>query len=371
MVEFYFFTIIVVYVAFISEKISSFILIIGVGFFLLTFPDNGLDYSKYEATFYTGAIIDDFPFFQSERLIDSEPFYLWYSAFMSVLLFKQFPLFLCVNFLLSVGLSFIAFKILPRRYFHLFWLFLLPVIIPTLFYFSPRSSISFILVVFGFMSLVKRKLIPCLIAILIAILFHSQFILVSVLMIGTYILISYRMDFHIKRSKRIIIIISIVISVLLFFVSNFIGLISSVLLFLPSADIAIAKLSYFENAREGYRLTSILSVIIYPLISFFILRNFENGHIKITNNIVLDKTLLIMLFAVICYGAAINIAFFGAPHLAGRLSRVPDYMGIGLVLPIYFLSLKNKFYLFAALLIFVISAPLAFPTLYYNVNWGF
>lgn len=371
MLDFYFFTIFIALLSFLSKKMSFLFLVIGVATFLLILPDNGLDYSKYEATFYSGRSIDNFPFFKSDRLIDSEPLYLWYSALMSVLLKKSFTLFLSLNFIISVAISYLALKRFNINYFYLFWLFLLPIIVPTLFYFSPRSSISFILVLIGFISLINNKYILSLSLLFAAITFHSQYILISLMFVITYVVLNYMVGFNLEKSKKIILIITSLLTVFLVLINNFLDVITSILIFLPSADIAMAKLSYFENSRDGFRITSVLSLIVYPMFTLKILNKFKNGEFSITGKRTIDNKILIMFFAIICFGAAINISFFTDPHLAGRLSRISDYLGMGLIVPFFLLSIYEGKFSMTIFLLYVILAPFLYPTLYYNVNWGF
>ncbi|GAL76281.1 hypothetical protein JCM19275_687 [Nonlabens ulvanivorans] len=368
--DFYFFTIFIALLSFGSRKLSFVFSIVGVFIFLSILPDTGFDYSRYEATFEGGYLIDSFPFFKTHSTIDAEPLYLWYNAFMSFVLNKNFQLFLSFNFLVCVFISKIAFKEVSITNFYLFWIFLLPVIIPTIFYYSPRSSISFFLILFAFMKFIRGNYVLAILAILAGISIHSQFLLISALLIFTYFFLNFKSKFQLDSSKRYIIIIAASLTVLLIFINYFSSVLVSLLSFLPSADLATAKLHYFETAREGFRVTSILSIIVYPLLAYKLVLNIKEQKLLMFKTEYLDRVFIIMLFAVICYGASINIAYFNNPHLAGRLSRFSDYIGMGILLPLSLIRIYNKKLLNPVLVLLVILSPIIFGTLYHNVDWG-
>lgn len=368
--QFYFFTILVALTATLSKKISFFLLCVGVFVALILLPDTGYDYIRYQTTFEGGYSINTFPFFKTRATIDAEPLYLWYNGLMSVLLEKNFQLFLAINFLICLLISRFTFRKLPLEYFILFWMFLLPVIIPTIFYFSPRSSISFFFILTGFSLLSRQKFAFSALAILAGISIHSQFILISFLMLLTYMFVKYRFHLDLKRSKNFILLISLMLIIGLTFVNRFSGVLESILTLLPSADIATAKLHYLENAREGIRVTALLSIFFYPLFAFLLLNKKMENQLFIFNSTKLDNMFMILLFAVVCYGASVNIAFFDSPHLAGRLSRFSDYIGMGLLLPLFLLHFFRGKILLPALIFLILISPFIFSTLYHNVEWG-
>lgn len=369
--DFYFFTIFVVLFSFASNRLAFMALIVGVFYFLTILPDTGQDYSRYQDTFTGGYVISEFPFFKTHATIDAEPLYLWYNSLMSFLLNKRFPLFLAINFIVCVIISKSVFKGVYSHLFYLFWLFILPVIIPTIFYFSPRSSISFFLILLAFTNLVRAKYVFFGLATLACISIHSQFILISVLMLATYLVLYYKSDFKFKESKKLIVIGALVLTILLVFINNFSSTLEALLSYLPSSDIAQAKLHYLETARDGFRLTSILSIVIYPLMAHHLLVKIQTHDLLIFKNPKYNTVFLLLLFAVVCYGAAINIAYFNNPHLAGRLSRFSDYLGMGILLPLYFLNNYQNALLKPVMLFLILISPILFASLYSNVNWGF
>ncbi|MFZ1324644.1 MAG: hypothetical protein WAT67_01230, partial [Candidatus Contendobacter sp.] len=67
---------------------------------------------------------------------------------------------------------------------------------------------------------------------------------------------------------------------------------------------------------------------------------------------------------IIIFGALLNIIFFNTPHVAGRLSRFSDYLGIGLVVPSYFIYFYGRNSAILVLFLFALMAPILYPTLY-------
>jgi len=342
---------------------------VGVFYFLNILPDTGLDYSSYEITFENSRITSDFPYFETRSAIVSEPLYLWYNSFLGVVLNRNFQLFLGVNFLLCLTITFYFFKS-SKLSLTDFWFFSLPVIIPTIFYFSPRSSISYVLAVAGVMYLTKRKTLLALILFLCVVSIHSQYILQSFLILVLYFLVR-KSNFKNDNKIRVLIITSSVIfSVILRFIEDLIPFLSQILSVLPSSNIATAKLHYLEESRSGYRLTSLLSIVIYPIGMYFLYNIYLKGKINLFKNKTDNRFLIILLFGLIFYGAAINIAYFDNPHLAGRLSRLSDYMGLGILTPVILDYVANKNLKKLILFIIILLAPILFSSIYYNVTWN-
>lgn len=367
---FYFFTIFIALLSTLNEKIAFVFMVTGLLFFLFFLPDTGFDYGRYQTTFNEGYFDGSFPFFKTNSAIDAEPLYLWYNSFMSFFLNGNFQLFLSVNFLVCLLIAKISFKKLSNSYYYNFWFFVLPVIVPTIFYYSPRSSISFFLIFLGFIKLSKKQILPAIFIFLGGISIHSQFILISFLLIITYLFLKLKSKFDITEGKKFIFIITGISIILLSFISNFSEILASLFSYLPSAKLATSKLHYLEDAREGFRLTSILSILIYPLLGYNMVEKVRNKNFSITKDKSWDEAFVLLLFAVLCYGAAINISFFNNPHLSGRLSRFSDYLGMGLLLPLYFSYFFKRKFLKIILIILIVIAPFIFQTLYHNVEWG-
>lgn len=369
MVEYYFFTVIIVLIYFLNKRFACGVAVIGVFYFLNILPSTDLDYGYYQEAFDNAYITTSYPWFQTDAVITAEPFYLWYTSFWGVIAPFGFPFFLALNFLLCYFLSRLVFKILPKKLLYDFWIYLLPVITPTLFYFSPRSSISFITLFIFFIYMIKKKYFIAFPFLLFAISMHSQYLLMG----GLVLLVSftfYKIESHKKRVFYIILYSSLLFLGLKF-INSGTELISSFLSFLPSTDIINSKLGYFENGREGFRFSSIFSIIIYPFLAYKFFKKIINSEESIFLN---DKNLEInfafIFFAIIIFGAVINLAFFSAPHLAGRLSRFSDYLGMGLLFPLYFTYSSRWQYGYLALFLIALLTPVIYSTIYYNVQWG-
>ena len=87
------------------------------------------------------------------------------------------------------------------------------------------------------------------------------------------------------------------------------------------------------------------------------------------NNIMYLEVLYILylFFAIFLYGCSINLAFFDVPHLAGRLARFSDYLGMAFLLPLY---IKYRFgdNMLSLFLFFLCAiTPFLYKDLYINV----
>ena len=375
MENFYFFTVLISFLFIINKKIAYYAMVIGCVGFLLTFPTNELDYDTYKDAYDNSVLTSEFPWLYSETILTSERGYIYYQAFFGVFLPFGFPSFLAINFLICLAISFFIFKnFADINKFYSFWVFSLPVIFPTIFYFSPRSTISYFLVFFGIsLFLNKKSFYFGLLMIYFGFSIHSQFILMSFFIVLTYFLLNNDLNSRNKNIK-IICIISFCIFVLTFFMSMFSSYVSEILSFTTDSEYAQLKFSSFqENKSTGFRLTSILSVFIYPIMIFKLEKKY-NMSTTLTlffKNKKNDVFFLYLLFASIFYGCAINLGYYNTPHMAGRLARLSDYIGMGLIIPAYINSFYGKYTSYIILLLIVLLAPLIYSTLYYNVVWSF
>ena len=154
------------------------------------------------------------------------------------------------------------------------------------------------------------------------------------------------------------------------------AIIASTLSFLPSVNIITAKMNYFEaedGEKGGFRLTAILSILIYPVLALKLVKIISQTNVNLVFQSSVPKkneTLLVyLLFALMVYGAVINLAFLEVPHIAGRLSRFSDYVGMGLVLPLFLRLVFNELITNWVLIILCLLAPILFASLYGNVSW--
>ena len=188
------------------------------------------------------------------------------------------------------------------------------------------------------------------------------------MLVSIYILILYILSFKIDiYSKSAILLVNIILAAALFIFLYFIGffetIIASLFSFLPSASIAVAKLHYIsgeDSASGSFRMTSILSILIYPIILLFILKKID------LQKSVINKSIIFGITGIVFFGTAVNLAFLNDAHVAGRLARFSDYFCMGFLIP-YTLYINSQYFLikFIALLMCIL-APFLFSTLYIN-----
>lgn len=332
--------------------------------FLFILPSTGYDYDYYKQAFDNAYLISSYPWFSTDSIITAEPFYIWYTAVVSVLTPLPFQGFLVLNFVFCGLLSFFSFRKLRVVSLDLFWVSFLPVVFPTLFYFSPRSSISFFLVLLGFMLLVRRKLLLALPFFFLGISIHSQYILITVFMVVAYLFYDYSYKFDDSIRKKLGLALIFMAGLSLLGVQQLMGVLSSVLGVLPSAEVAVSKLHYLESTRSGYRLTAILSIIIYPAMMYLIVIRKKKCFFSFIENKKWDETFVHMLVLVVIFGAMINLVFIGESHLAGRLSRFSDYIGMGVILPSFLVIYLGRLAAVFILWALVWLAPLMYSTVY-------
>ncbi len=343
---------------------------IGCLFFLSYLPDTGFDYGIYKQAYDNAYYSDNFPWFFTKSYLVSEPLYIWYTSAIGVLLPFGFNFFLQFNFSLCFLLLFVVYKKLKKNILVIMWVAFLPVVFPTIFYYSPRSSISFFCVFLGliYVALLKRFLGYSFI--FLGTSMHSQYLPMAITI--TLYDIQYFISRFLKEKKsreKFLKVINFLLLVSLFllaiFAEDMISFLSLMLSFLPSGEFATFKLHYLADARVGYRLTSILSILILP----YFMYNIMNIGRKM--NIVFflkdqdaDQRLCSFLFVLLIFGAALNIAFFENPHIAGRLSRFSDYLGIGFVLPVYFMRFYGANFAFLVIIVLSILAPILYRSVY-------
>lgn len=373
MINFYFFTVSCALFFSFNKKIGFIFLLFGCFYLLTVLPSTDLDYDIYKESYDNAVFVSNFPWFESVSRLNSEPFYVWYTSFFGVVFSFEFPVFLAINFLLCVALSYLALNdMLDIDNYYYFWVFLLPVIFPTIFYFSPRSSISFFTILLGFMFLFKKKYIVSVLMIFCGINLHSQFLPMAMMILITYLTFQILQN----KEKELYIEVTVFYALLLFIFlkisSTLTDYLSDFLSFLPSSETVNSKLRYLTDSRSGFRITSVLSILIYPLISYHLLKSIKESTYLLILKEDKSKELIFgyMLFAIAIYGAVINLAYINEPHLAGRLSRFSDYMGMCLLVPSYLISFEKEHVANALIILLCIISPFVYGTLYYNIDWG-
>ena len=377
MVLYYFFTIFVSFFYLLDKKLSLYILFVGCCFFLWYLPSInffGPDYPGYLNCYENAYTISNFPWYVSASVLVSEGFYVWLNASFAIITGFKFPFFLVANFLASFLLSLYILKDFKKDFKYLFWLMILPVIFPTIFYYLIRSSLSFFFTLVAFMVLVnfpkKRAGLFAIFSMFIAINIHSQYMLISILFIFMFYFLKLDDESAFNNNLKKVYIVSIILYLFLFLINNFIDVLTSLFSYLPSAEVAIVKLGYFENSREGFRLTGLLSILAYPYMAYKVLYTVhETQYTLLLNDKVKEKKMMFLIFTIILFGAVINLAFINNPHVAGRLSRFSDYLGMVMLMPFYFkIQLYNKEKIF--LIIITLLAPILYAAVYMNTNWG-
>ena len=87
---FYLYLTLTTIVFFINKKYSLILVFLGAVYFLFTLPTTGWDYEIYKRTYESSFFSLSFPFFKTATTLTSEPFYLWYNAFIGVIIGQDF-----------------------------------------------------------------------------------------------------------------------------------------------------------------------------------------------------------------------------------------------------------------------------------------
>ncbi len=330
--------------------------------FLYFLPSTGYDYDYYERAYDLSYTVPEAPFIKTKGIITAEPFYILYQGLISVFTPFNFQGFLVVNFilcLLLIGRFFVKIAKIDKC---LMLVYMAPVVAPTIFYFSPRSSISFSLMVFALSFLVERKLLMYVAFSFLGAMLHSQFLLSAAYFFAAYFVV---VTFF-KRSYRMtvfsIFILAVITGMAVKLAPSMMGALSSVLSFLPSAEVAQSKLHYFNDGNSGIRITSILSIVVYPF--FALLLSKVRGKYTYTRNKADNDIFCLMILSVAFLGCAVNVAYFGSPHLAGRLSRFSDYLGLIVIMPMFFMHYFNRYFSAAVGGGLVLLSPILYSAVY-------
>ena len=137
-------------------------------------------------------------------------------------------------------------------------------------------------------------------------------------------------------------------------------------------DVISVKIEHLINEDErAVRLTALLSILIYPVMAFQVLRKtYKSPVLYFLNDKLKERKFLLLMLAIILYGAAINIAYFDTSLVAGRLSRFSDYLGICLLMPMYLKTCIGYKTEYLALMIITLLAPILYAAVYMDIVWG-
>ena len=338
---------------------------------LIFLPGNTHDYVYYqqanEAAYFTSA----FPWFETSASITAEPLYLWYSSMAGVIFPFGFEFFLALNFVVCFLLLQRLSKSINPQAIYLFWIASMPVVFPTIFYFSPRSSLSFFVILLAVLllsqsrSLINVKVITAVLLLIAGLSLHSQYILIAIFVCFFYIVSFFLANKSLKVKKFYMILFALISVGLVFSIGSVINQIEVLFSNAGASNVAVSKLRLLRESQGGTRLTSILSIVIFPCLGAYLLsassRNAKTIFFKARTH---DK----MFVTLICYltfvGLAVNLAFLDAPHVAGRLSRFTDYIGMLIIAPAALSLLIGRRLAIFFLLIFAAISPLIYPTLY-------
>ena len=365
MIYYYFFTILVPAAGIINRVFAGVACIIIICLFLIYLPDNGSDYGEYRATYEAAYFTTEFPWLKTYSVITSEPFFLFYGAFIRVVIGFDYPGFLALNFLICGAIFWYAIKdvLMRAKYDTLF--FAVPVIVPTMFYWSPRSSLAFCLIVLVFRLLVRRRLLLALAAGALAIFTHSQIIPVFVyLLLFYFVLHNYNSGRALRLLKRMIVLVLPVLLAFFALAPQITSAFAWMFSVLGLSPVAVAKLHYLTSVESGVRITSILPIVVYPMLYYLTFRNYPRRAPVMHSNPELNFRYIAFLGALVLFGLAINLAFFQTPHLSGRLSRVPDYLNFMFLLPLALTFLCNRIVTYGVLIVFSFITPVLYSTLY-------
>lgn len=348
------------------------IAILFLGFFveISFFPP---DYYNYLQIFQNSVRIDDWPYYSSITMVSAEELYLAYSSLIRLEFTSSFRNFILINGLISLLFYYFTVNKMISINKTLSFLLLLPVIYPTINYFLIRSSLPFFIGLLALVLLADRKWIIASLLFFLAINFHNQYILNYFLIIVAFFFIKKGIDRNeFKMLNRLLVFSAAVLTVILFFINNFQDLVVQIFSFLPNAGLTSTKISYLELENQGYRYTSVLSILLYPYFSYKTLEyklKFKDVSLFFKEK---DKDLLFVyfIFALSLTGAAVNIAFIDNSHLAGRLSRFSDYTCTLFLLHTYLrLYIKGKLY--KAIIVFIILiSPIIYPAVYMEIDWS-
>lgn len=364
---YYLFIVLIAAFSFVNVKLSYMLAVIIVPILLLLLISTGFDYDHYKADYESGYFKLVSPFFFTSEGLTAEPFYKIYSAFIRVITSLDFEYFLAINFIICISIFFITspFKNMNAKIInYLFVLFLMPVILPTLFYFSPRSSIGFFLVLGGFFLLYNKRFYYSLAFVFTGIMIHSQFIPFVFFLYLIYFLTRNNLARNCGGEYKKLFIVGLLFIVFLKFIPIFISILISVLSFLPSASVAVSKLHYIDSAREGVRVTSLLSLFVFPCLNLMLYINQDRLVKRFNLDTQLVKKLTFFLSICTVFGFCINFAFYNTPHLSGRLGRFSDYLLFSLLIPWALISRFSLKTVVFCLFVFVLFSPILYSTVY-------
>lgn len=291
--------------------------------FLVLLPPTKKDFRFYQAA-YESVRLDpgSSDWVQGGGEVTAEPWWGLYTAIVKLVAGGDYRTFLVINFLLCFGLLAFCLRELgiePQTA-RLTIALMTPVAFPTIFFWSPRSSISLFIVLLGLCRYIKGRYTTSALLLFAAAMIHSQYIAVAIFCL---IVLSPLATTLLRTSRKTLVYSSSLVVVLLlaWIGPSIIGHLS----FLPSVAVVESKLGQLDGGGESVvRITALGSVLLVPL-AFTRLRQFLPGGRPGD-----------LIEALMVFGVLINIVFATDAHVAGRLSRMSDYLLIPLAAAIAF-----------------------------------
>lgn len=316
-------------------------------FFLLYLPETGFDFAIYQLAYESIYFDSHAPlFFRSSASITAEPGWFLYTGIIHTFI-SDFRYFLVFNFIICMVIFLKTMKVLgiERNRSALMIALLVPICLITIMFWSPRSALPFMITILAISYLHSGLLILPIILSLTAITIHSQYAVILMLSIAFYVSRTKRTT---NGGKFILLLLSLIfIAILYFFRMQIVNFIS----FLPSSGIIAGKLHYLQDSNGAFRVSGILSILVFPLYVFSRRTSLAKRHYFDT----------VILFSV--FSMAINLIFLGNAHIAGRLARASDYYLFSYILADATLYIHRPFGAWVLIPIFTLL-PFLFPDLY-------
>lgn len=330
--------------------------------FLLNASPTGEDYVYYKAGYEAVSFKDEFPFVATEEL-DSEPMFLAYFL-LGKLLTGEFNVFLVLNFL--TWMTLIRMTLLrngvQNDYMRLILLCAIPVVIPVVVYWSPRSGLSLPLILLSYYLLQRKRLLYGALVGLVAALVHSQYIP----FVGVLLVTFFAVNFFGGSVLRWASIVCVgVLSLLRFGVS-----VITMLPFMGEGSIfsfAIAKLHYFEDYGQspGIRVSGLIIMLIDLVYLFYIRSRFKSNNARsdaagLGSNAGVEA----LLDVAVVFSLTANLLFIQDAHVAGRVARFADYFIMCVGVPLAVGSVCSKGVSNIIIVLYALLSIAAFQTIY-------
>jgi hypothetical protein len=313
------------------------------------------DYVHYEYLYREIVFDADMPFFFWDPTgFTGEPVWKLYNLLLKIITGSaNYSIFLIFNFILTFYLIYTFAKniisVPQQRVF--FILFMLPVAFPILFLASPRSSISLFLVANSIIYIANGKYAKFALFAFLGFSIHSQYLpivfSIAILKIVSYNRRSLRLGPVLISSNSLNNIATItLIMIVVYSYQLFLNYLS----FLPSFDLISKKTHYLSGGDYTLRVSG-LAFIVFFAISVFYLRDSISQRYKT------------YIYLLVIFSITVNIVFLGNAHVAGRLSRLSEYILFPYFLSIYTMMLPFAYrWLFCGVV--VLAVPFLLPTLW-------